>query len=253
MKIAKFEGLAKLDKRRCRVCGCTQFHACPGGCYWVEYDLCSQCRYAAMAPTRIFNMLKDYIDQQVPIFITSQECTTGKTTLLNELASYIPNNEKVFVIPEKTIEEFTFRFDYAFWTDFEGIKHIYANQGGLIEQDEFTLNHDDWIVIDGPIRLMEIGINSLFKRNKLIFASQLPFLNEYRHLPRARFNINEVLKAFQKRLITLPDEVVVIQTERMPVNQRINDQFSTRIHQVDYVNSSKKLEPYIENLYIVEG
>ncbi len=31
------------DDRRCRVCGCTQFNACPGGCYWIEEDLCSQC------------------------------------------------------------------------------------------------------------------------------------------------------------------------------------------------------------------
>lgn len=27
----------------CRVCGCTQDNACPGGCYWVEEDLCSKC------------------------------------------------------------------------------------------------------------------------------------------------------------------------------------------------------------------
>ncbi len=27
----------------CRVCGCTQNNACPGGCYWVEDDLCSAC------------------------------------------------------------------------------------------------------------------------------------------------------------------------------------------------------------------
>jgi hypothetical protein len=27
----------------CRVCGCTWFHACPGGCYWVEPGLCSRC------------------------------------------------------------------------------------------------------------------------------------------------------------------------------------------------------------------
>jgi hypothetical protein len=29
--------------RSCRVCGCTQEHACPGGCSWVEFDLCSVC------------------------------------------------------------------------------------------------------------------------------------------------------------------------------------------------------------------
>jgi hypothetical protein len=29
--------------RACRVCGCTDLHACPGGCYWVAEDLCSAC------------------------------------------------------------------------------------------------------------------------------------------------------------------------------------------------------------------
>lgn len=29
--------------RRCRVCGCDNFHACPRGCYWIEEDLCSAC------------------------------------------------------------------------------------------------------------------------------------------------------------------------------------------------------------------
>lgn len=27
----------------CRVCGCNELHACAGGCYWVEEDLCSSC------------------------------------------------------------------------------------------------------------------------------------------------------------------------------------------------------------------
>jgi hypothetical protein len=27
----------------CRVCGCTDSHACEGGCYWVEPRLCSKC------------------------------------------------------------------------------------------------------------------------------------------------------------------------------------------------------------------
>ena len=43
MVILKFKGIGQADKRRCRVCGCTQFHACPGGCYWVSDDLCSRC------------------------------------------------------------------------------------------------------------------------------------------------------------------------------------------------------------------
>ncbi len=32
------------DKTRaCRVCGCTDDRACPGGCYWADEDLCSAC------------------------------------------------------------------------------------------------------------------------------------------------------------------------------------------------------------------
>jgi len=32
-----------LEARRCRVCGCTDANACPGGCSWVAPDLCSAC------------------------------------------------------------------------------------------------------------------------------------------------------------------------------------------------------------------
>ena len=37
------EEVQRLDAPRCRICGCTDNNACPGGCYWVEEDLCSQC------------------------------------------------------------------------------------------------------------------------------------------------------------------------------------------------------------------
>lgn len=29
--------------RRCRVCGCTDDRACPGGCWWAGPDLCTAC------------------------------------------------------------------------------------------------------------------------------------------------------------------------------------------------------------------
>ena len=29
--------------KTCRVCGCTDEQGCRGGCYWVDYDLCSNC------------------------------------------------------------------------------------------------------------------------------------------------------------------------------------------------------------------
>lgn len=31
------------DAMRCEVCGCTDLHACPGGCSWVRPGLCSAC------------------------------------------------------------------------------------------------------------------------------------------------------------------------------------------------------------------
>lgn len=31
---------------KCRICGCTDMQACPGGCSWVEPDLCSACEEA---------------------------------------------------------------------------------------------------------------------------------------------------------------------------------------------------------------
>lgn len=34
---------APQKERKCRVCGCTELTACPGGCSWIEQDLCSAC------------------------------------------------------------------------------------------------------------------------------------------------------------------------------------------------------------------
>lgn len=31
------------DEPTCRVCGCSEFNACEGGCIWAEPDLCSRC------------------------------------------------------------------------------------------------------------------------------------------------------------------------------------------------------------------
>lgn len=39
------------DARRCRVCGCTELHACTSGCWWVASDLCSSCAPAGAAAT----------------------------------------------------------------------------------------------------------------------------------------------------------------------------------------------------------
>jgi hypothetical protein len=38
------ERSVSVARRACRVCGCTDDHACEGGCSWVEIDLCSRCK-----------------------------------------------------------------------------------------------------------------------------------------------------------------------------------------------------------------
>ena len=40
------------EDQKCRVCGCTWDHACPGGCYWVEPALCSRCAGEAVSNVR---------------------------------------------------------------------------------------------------------------------------------------------------------------------------------------------------------
>ena len=37
--------------RTCRSCGCTDYSACPGQCWWVEDDLCSACAVAVDVAT----------------------------------------------------------------------------------------------------------------------------------------------------------------------------------------------------------
>lgn len=49
------------QKRTCRVCGCTDDNACPGGCYWVEDDLCSRCAdEAKVAATQSTDRLTEF-------------------------------------------------------------------------------------------------------------------------------------------------------------------------------------------------
>ena len=43
------------EKQQCRVCGCTEDRACPGGCSWVEKDLCSACTDTEEAQLKVFD------------------------------------------------------------------------------------------------------------------------------------------------------------------------------------------------------
>jgi len=45
----------------CIVCGCTDNHACIGGCYWIAEDLCSNCGIVVS---------KTYIDELIRLLKT---------------------------------------------------------------------------------------------------------------------------------------------------------------------------------------
>lgn len=50
------DGFARIDLsaigvRQCRTCGCTDHHACAGGCSWAEANLCSVCAIASPRST----------------------------------------------------------------------------------------------------------------------------------------------------------------------------------------------------------
>jgi hypothetical protein len=43
MALARHQRDEDLVDQACRKCGCTDDHACPGGCFWIADDLCSAC------------------------------------------------------------------------------------------------------------------------------------------------------------------------------------------------------------------
>lgn len=46
---------------KCQVCGCTDMHACQGGCYWIAENLCSNC--GVIIPKPLMEQLIDKLHQ----------------------------------------------------------------------------------------------------------------------------------------------------------------------------------------------
>ena len=47
----------------CRICGCDDSHACPGGCYWVQTDLCSACVQEGLL-LMLLHWLEDVVNEK---------------------------------------------------------------------------------------------------------------------------------------------------------------------------------------------
>lgn len=55
----------------CRVCGCIDEHACPGGCAWVDDSLCSACHGPDHPTRRQAAELARIEDRQGPLMVRS--------------------------------------------------------------------------------------------------------------------------------------------------------------------------------------
>jgi hypothetical protein len=52
--------------QQCRECGCTNLSACPGGCWWVDDDLCSSCQAAVDVETGDSRTLDELVGEWTP-------------------------------------------------------------------------------------------------------------------------------------------------------------------------------------------
>lgn len=80
------------EKRKCRVCGCTWNNACPGGCYWVEFDLCSTCAGIEPVLSRLtYTFEVNYspfgLDSLLEILNEGVQITTGCEIIRSRLES----------------------------------------------------------------------------------------------------------------------------------------------------------------------
>lgn len=70
---------------KCRFCGCTDGHGCPGGCYWVGPNICSFC---VMGIPGIEKELKVYMDdpdvKEIIVTIKNEDKTEKKFIVLKK-------------------------------------------------------------------------------------------------------------------------------------------------------------------------
>lgn len=69
---------------KCKICGCTDDNACPGGCYWVEPRLCSACvnknTHNLNAPDKIY---LDHQNNEIQVCLDIETNEYGSFTLLS--------------------------------------------------------------------------------------------------------------------------------------------------------------------------
>lgn len=87
------------DEQECRICGCTWNNACEGGCYWVEWDLCSRC-----SEKQELERLKKLIDE-VPDFCPITKLRKCEHYVIGDNVVYLTNPAyDAYTLPEYNSE-----------------------------------------------------------------------------------------------------------------------------------------------------
>lgn len=76
-------------ERICRVCGCTDDHACEGGCSWIENDLCSKCaEEIEQNPNDDLEQSETKVDKASEEESVNQDWHSGAERLLSEHSKF---------------------------------------------------------------------------------------------------------------------------------------------------------------------
>jgi len=107
--------ILKVDdkSRSCKVCGCTQERACPGGCHWVTDDLCSNCVFsiftceATVAPNESLEPIdgtSDYLADEIVSeeicegYVAGHAAALGLSSEAEDTALHIGDRVRVYAV-----------------------------------------------------------------------------------------------------------------------------------------------------------
>lgn len=127
-ELEKEEAVFDNDPRFCKICGCTQDHACAGGCYWVTDDICSNCVYSiftceANVSTKqtyiTFDEPDDYLADEIPSeeiaegFIAGHAAALGLNSEAEEIALNPGDKVRLYQVYQhgEIIKEFVYSLE----------------------------------------------------------------------------------------------------------------------------------------------
>lgn len=177
--------LAKPKEQKCRVCGCTDNNACPGGCYWEEQDLCSKCAESIKSKENVHKnddivpKSEENVHQKEEIVHLNESAVEKLERELKEIKDERVPAEPIakYLIDKcKQDNEFTERvklkdkslrrcFDYVFN---EVKKKLDGNNGWVADDEVYQMAETYWLLNITELRDIEIKETKEIKKSKKI-------------------------------------------------------------------------------------